>query len=373
MRLALLTPGYGPTHGTLGSHVQELAGGAARLGMEVEVLLHAATEPASSGEPDGVTIKRFPPLIPGTESALSGSLWRYLRSRAEDFDLLHAHGEATLPALIAMRDAPGGLLLTPHWYAAAQTHLRRLVQGRLHRIDGRLLGRADRVLCVSEAEALQVRRHAPGARIEVIPNGFDTAAIARAEPFAAQSRLILSVDRLTPWSGIQRVISALLALGPDYRLVVVGRGRGRGTLEAHADYLGVAERVRFVGGVQDAELYRWMRTAAVVATLKEESLWGATLLTAVCAGTPVVASDIAANREAAALAGAGAVGFVSRLASPFAIADAVGHLAAAQSRPQSGLVPSWQDVTGRTLAVYRAILRDRGASVQRGVARLKAA
>jgi hypothetical protein len=56
-------------------------------------------------------------------------------------------------------------------------------------------------------------------------------------------------------------------------------------LEAHADYLQVADQVRFLGAVSDEVLHRWLRTASVIATLKEESLWGGTLLTAACAGS----------------------------------------------------------------------------------------
>jgi glycosyltransferase involved in cell wall biosynthesis len=357
MRIALLTPGYGPAHGTLGRHVQALAEGAVRAGAHVEVLLHSAA-PFTPSEPlpAGVVLRRFAPLIPGSDSALSAALWRHLRNRAAAFDVAHAHGEATLPALLALRDAPLHLVLSPHWYAAPQTHLRRLVQGRVHRLDGRLLARADRVLCVSHSEALQVRRHAPDARVEIVPNGLDTLAIAQARPLPEDPRVILSVDRLNRWAGIQRVVSALLALPPSYRLVVVGTGRGRSQMEAHADYLGVGERVRFIGGVGDAELYRWMHTAAAVATLKEESLWGATLLTALCAGTPVVASDIAANREAAAVSGGEGIGFVSRRASPFVIAEAIRRLADAGSRSHAEQVPSWPYVAARTLAVYGELL-----------------
>jgi glycosyltransferase involved in cell wall biosynthesis len=326
MRVGLLTPGYGEHQGTPSRYVQALARGATQAGASVKLLENAAG-------------------------------WRYLWEHVEEFDVVHAHGEATLPALFAVRDSLRHLVITPHWYAAPQTNLRRMVQGRVHRLDGPLLARAERVLCVSEAEALQVRRHAPTARIEIVPNGLDTNSIARARPFPTESRVILSVDRLTRWAGIHRVISAMLALPPSYRLVVVGNGRARAQLEAHADYLGVADRVRFLGAVDDSELHRWMRTAAVVATLKEESLWSATVLTALCAGTPVVASDIAANREAVELTGGEGIGFVSRRASPFAIAEAIRQLADAGSRPRESLVPTWEDTATRVVSLYRELVR----------------
>ena len=170
--------------------------------------------------------------------------------------------------------------------------------------------------------------------------------------------VIVSVDRLTRWAGIQRVISALPALPSRYTMVVVGRGRARSMLEAHADYLGVADRVRFAGGVTDAVLHRLLRTASVVATLKEEDLWGGTLLSAACAGTPVVASDMPAHREAARLVGSEGISFVSRRASPLAVADAVTQLAATGEHPFAVLVPRWADLAEETMSIYREVLDD---------------
>jgi glycosyltransferase involved in cell wall biosynthesis len=356
MRLALLTPGYGPAHGVLGRHVQALAEAAARAGEDVEVLLHAPARATAAATEEGITITRFPPLLPGSDNAFSGALWMYLHEHRKDIDVLHAHGSAALPALLAVPQKPRHTIFTPHWYASAQTHLRHLVQGRVQRLDGRVLRSADRVLCVSESESLQVRRHAPDARVQVVPNGFDTDAIAHARAFPVEPRVILSVDRLTRWAGIQRLISALLALPPSYRLLVIGRGREQSALEAHADYLGLSERVEFLGALPNAELYRWIRTASVLATLKEESLWGGTLLTSICAGTPVVASDISANREAATTCDQDGVGFVSRRASPFAVAEAVRQLAGAGSRPCAGRVPSWENIAQQTLSIYGDVL-----------------
>ena len=110
-------------------------------------------------------------------------------------------------------------------------------------------------------------------RIVITARGFDRATIAGARPFTARQRVILTVDRLTRWAGIHRIISALPALGPAYTVIVAGRGRGRGRgmLEAHADYLQVADQVRFLGAVSDQALNPWLRTASVVATLKRRA------------------------------------------------------------------------------------------------------
>jgi glycosyltransferase involved in cell wall biosynthesis len=358
MKVAFLTHSYGDDHGVVGRHVHVLATEVARTGGTAEVLLHTTGHRRLPPAEPGITVRRFSSWIPGGKYASSHALWSYLRGHGGEYDLLHAHGEAMLPAVLLAQATPRHLIVTPHFYASSAAHLRRMAQGRGdHIADRQVLARAERVLCVSQSEGLLVGRYAPKASVYVIPNGSDAESIAEG-PHSIDRHVILSVDRLTRWAGIQRVISALPTLPAFYHLVVVGRGRARSMLEAHADYLGVGDRVRFLGGVSDAVLHRWLSTASVVATLKEEDLWGGTLLTAASAGIPVVASDMPAHREAARMAGSEGIRFVSRRASPFAVADAVTGLAATGSRPFAALVPTWDDLAEETLSVYREVLDD---------------
>src|SRR5579864_1217417 len=297
----------------VGLHVEALACAVARAGGRADVLVHGERAGPLRGQP-GVRVTHFPQPFAGLTHPISPQLIEQLRTRSAGTDLLHVHGRRMLAVLHAAHPAAPGLVFTPHYYASPPSELRRLVQGRDHRRDREFLAQADLVICVSHSEALNVERSAPGARTLVIPNGVDAQAIASARPLPVDGRLVLTVDRLTRLTGIHRIISALPALPPTYRLAVVGRGRWRNTLEAHSEYLRVADRVRFLGWVDDPELHRWLRSASVVVTLKEESLWGGMLLVAACAGTPVVASDVPANREAALLAGREGIRFVSRRA-----------------------------------------------------------
>jgi glycosyltransferase involved in cell wall biosynthesis len=357
VKVALLTSAYGADDGVVGIHVQGLARAIARAGGTADVLLHAPNHVHLPPEERGVSITRFPSWIPGNEYAISRRLWSYLREHSNDFDVIHVHGESVVPPLLVAGSAARHVIFTPHLYASPQPHLRQMIQRRDRRVGRQVLAQADRVLCVSESEATQVKRYAPNAQVRIVPQTFDADAIAAARPFAIDGKIILTVDRLTRWAGIHRVISALPALDPSYRLVVAGQGRGRKMLEAHADYLGVFDRVRFVGAVSDAVLYRWLRTASVVASLKEESLWPGTLLMAACAGVRIVASDIAVNREAAALIGGeDGIAFVSRRASPLVIADAVSELAQAETLPSAPLMPRAEDTTELTVAIYRELV-----------------
>jgi glycosyltransferase involved in cell wall biosynthesis len=357
VRVALLSTGYGPAHGVVGRHVQALANGVAQAGGTVEVLLHASRHIRLPPPEERISITVFPAWMPSNEYAISSALWSHLRNLGGDYDILHAHGEPTLPVLLVAPRTLRHLIFSPHYYASSQPHLRAMVQGRHHRLDRVVLGDADRVLCVSKSEAHQVRRYAPQASVRIVPNGIDVEAIRTAGPLRGESSVILAVDRLTRWAGIHRIISAMPALPERYTLAIAGRGRARAMLEAHADYLGVADRVRFLGAISDAELHRWLRTAAAVVTLKEESFWGGTVLNALCADAPVVASDIAAFREAAALMSGDGIRFLSRRASPFALAESIESVSSTRARVREDLLPTWRSVAQRTISIYEEVRR----------------
>src|SRR5208283_2971818 len=97
-------------------------------------------------------------------------------------------------------------------------------------------------------------------------------------------RVILSVGRPDGGGRADRVISALPDLGRDYELVVVGCGGARRRLQARARDLLVSEQVRVLGGVSDAVLHSWLRTAVVVVALTDADHGGLPLLEAACAG-----------------------------------------------------------------------------------------
>ena len=79
----------------------------------------------------------------------------------------------------------------------------------------------------------------------------------RARYGLAEGRWLLTVARLVSHKGIDTVLHVLAALReqhPELRYMVVGRGDRQSQLEALARDLGVADRVRFLTNVPDADL-----------------------------------------------------------------------------------------------------------------------
>jgi glycosyltransferase involved in cell wall biosynthesis len=118
------------------------------------------------------------------------------------------------------------------------------------------LARADAVVCISEHVSRVAIAKAPwaAAKVRVVPNGVDTAHFAPSAPAsstgARRPLQLVSLGRLDPRKGLDTALAAL-ALVPDAELDIVGDGEARASLGALATQLGITDRVRFVGFVDD--------------------------------------------------------------------------------------------------------------------------
>jgi glycosyltransferase involved in cell wall biosynthesis len=346
MRIALVTSSYVPDPGGHERHVDRLAHGLARQGVDVEVLAQgpAHRDPGLS-ESGGVVVRRF---------AASTGLSAYMRRTATSFDLADAHTTHLALGFAVARAGIHRLVFTP------QGPVQRLIRWPYARAMRALVDHAVHTVCSSQAQAEVLRRALSSAAadgIRVIPNGVELEAIQRAEPFPDEPGIVLTVGRLARYQRVDRAIAAMASLDPASRLVVVGHGPSRLSLTAYAADLLVSSRVRFMGQVTDAELYRWLRTARVVVALAEEQTSGLQLLEAFAASVPVVASDIPVHREAVSLAGTAGVRFVSPAGSPLEIADAICEAAALRVTPTARLrLPTWNEVVESALELYERVI-----------------
>lgn len=116
------------------------------------------------------------------------------------------------------------------------------------------------------------------------------------ERFASE-RVILSAGRLVRTKRVDLLLQAFEQLGgiPSVRLVICGDGPERGSLMKTAGSLSCRERVAFVGHLDDLGPVLSGSAAFVSFSAVEGS--PNTVVEAMLAGCPVVASDIEAHRE----------------------------------------------------------------------------
>jgi glycosyltransferase involved in cell wall biosynthesis len=357
MKVALVASSHPPHPGGLPRHVDELARGLARRGTDVEVLVQGGGRGMPRiAEREGVVVRRFPMVVrPGRFATVPG-LSERLRRTAAAFDLADVHTARAPLALTVARAGFGRLVFTPdapiqrvvHWPYA---HMTRLV------VDA-----AASIVCRSHVDADLLGTTFPWAadRVRVVPTGVDGEGIRAACPFAHPGRVVLTVGPLERRERVDRAIAAMASLDAEHRLVVVGDGPNRHRLRAYAADLRVSSRVRFVGSVPDADLYRWLRTGHVLVALAEQQSSGVHVTEALTAGALVVASDTPVHREAAADVDGSRVIFVSPEGSPLEVADAISEAAGLDLRPPAQEwhlpVPSWDSVVDRTLELYEGLV-----------------
>ena len=137
----------------------------------------------------------------------------------------------------------------------------------------KLAARTSATVCASQSVADHVKQLSlAGSRIEVIPNGVDTAHFsAGAPPFAARSKDIIMVARFARQKDQPTLIRAARRLsdaGWAGRVLLGGDGKDshRRACEKLAGRLGLGGRIEFLGRVSDtAPLYHRCR-AAVLST-----------------------------------------------------------------------------------------------------------
>ena len=294
-------------------HVLQLAREQQRRGHEVLVVAGslAAGEESMEYLADelGVAVDRLPELqrelSPRADAAAIRKLRRLLRRRTPD--VLHTHtakagATGRLAALLAGRRRPRAVVHTYHGHVLSGYFSPR--RERIFRLAERLLGPAtDALVAVSN----EVRDDLVGfgvarrGRIAVVPYGFELPEWSAADDTARERvRADLELDADTfvvGWAGrltaikrpldLVRTLHALLGLGIDAQLVVVGDGEERAEVEALAAQLEVADRCRLVGFQQG--MRSWY------------AAFDATVLTSANEGTPVVAIEsLAAERPVVA-------------------------------------------------------------------------
>lgn len=161
------------------------------------------------------------------------------------------------------------------------------------------LGRAQMVVAISQATAddLTLQLGIPETRIRVVPLGMPPTT----EPSGSTPTrpYVLYANAIEPHKNPELALSAL-ALTRDVDLVMTGVWSGHRLAQLHelAATLGIVDRVQWLGYIPAAQLAALRRDA--IATLVPSRLegFGFPVLESLAAGTPALAADIPALREA---------------------------------------------------------------------------
>ena len=296
-------------------------------------------------------------LSPLRALAALRELLKALRETAPD--LIHAHSAKAG----ALGRVAGWLLGIPvvytvHGFAfkAAAPARQRLISRCMEWLLAPLTAR---LICVAQGErALAASLPIPAARVSVIRNGIaDSGALATP---GAPLRRIVMVARLAAPKRADLLIRAFArAALPDCELVLAGVGPQMATLQALADTM-APSRVRFAGPVADVPAL--LASAQAFALASDHEGFPLSVLEAMRAGLPIVASDLPGIREqleggASGLLVAGDAehawaAALARLADDPTLREALGCNARTRWASEFGLAP----MAEATWAIYQQAL-----------------
>lgn len=306
---------------------------------------------------------------------------RWLKQRAARFDLFHlidhSYGQLCLAlprgsTVVTCHDLDTFRCLLepdreprPRWF-------RQMARKSLHGFQ-----QCAHVICPSAATRSQVLAHKlfPERQVTVIPPGVDPVFLADSQPAptglpkgleSLHGRTYLlhvgSTIRRKRIDVLLRVFSRLLQQFPELLLLRVGAALTAEQLQLAAE-LGVLDRITFVEGLTKEHLAAAYRNAAVLLQTSDAEGFGLPVIEAMACGCVVIASDIAALREAG-----GSSAVYSATADIQDWTETVAQILREsktapdrwQLRKQEGqrhaAAFSWPENARRTIAIYRRVL-----------------
>jgi glycosyltransferase involved in cell wall biosynthesis len=289
------------------------------------------------------------------------ALGRLLRA-GHSFDLIDAHYFYPDGVAAVMLGRTFGLPVT---VTARGSDINLIAEHAVPRsLIRRAARQADGVIAVSGALAakladLGVER----ARVTVLRNGVDPELFRPVETFGAEAPrpLAVSVGNLVPLKGHDLVIAALAEV-PDLTLWIVGGGPERGRLEALAQRLGVAPRVRFLGVVPHERMPGVYSVADVLVLASQREGWPNVLLEAMACGTRVVTTKVSDVADLVNTPAAGAwVAERSAASLAEAIRKVLGSPIPRDRTREHALGFTWEETTRGQVRLFREIVCHRGA------------
>jgi rhamnosyl/mannosyltransferase len=294
MRILQLGKYYYPYMGGIENHLYILCN-ELRPHLDVEAVVCNSARGSIDETVNGVRVTRCGQVAGVASVSLCPTMPLTLSRR--EYTILHNHfphpmGE--LSYLASKKPSSHHVVVTYHGDIVRQERLLKLYSPFMRAV----LDRADAIVCTSpnylEASAVLADYR---AKCRVIPYGIDLAQFAPSAELEARASairarypgsLLLGVGRLIYYKGFDFAIRAMR--GIDARLLLIGDGPLRSSLEALARSLGVADRVHFLGNIHNHEItpYYYASDLFVFPSIFRSEAFGIVQLEAMACGRPIV-------------------------------------------------------------------------------------
>jgi len=290
---------YPPVRGGIEGHINLLATGLKRRGIEVSVLVSNTRFRVVKEEIDGIRVVRAPQVGRFASAPLNMTFFHWLRKLGKDADVLHFHfpnPTAELSYLISGLNRR--VIVTYHSDIVRQAVLGKIYSPFLKRF----LDLAETVIATSpiylnSSRVLHRYRH----KCRVIPLGIDLSRFAPEKANAAsiaqlrrtyRRPIILFIGRFRYYKGIHTLIEAMKEV--DAVLLLIGTGPLEQALRDQVAALSLETRVRFLGEISDQDLVTYLHACDlfVLPSILRSEAFGIVQIEAMACKKPVISTEI---------------------------------------------------------------------------------
>lgn len=271
-----------------------------RAGFDSLILVARAFGVGRSYRVDDVPVKAVTSLGTTFSTPVAPSYPFVFAQQAKQVDVVVCHAPFPLADMGVLLGFPRQVALIVHWHA--EVIGRPLLVRLMTPLVRRTLARADRIV-VSDPAMIEnsTLLSAHAEKCIVVPYGCDVtywSGLDDAQRGAVEElrvrypRLIVAVGRLVGYKGYEVFLRAMQDV--DGQAVIIGEGPLKVELENLATYLGISDRVTFLGGLARDEVKQYIHAANVLAfpSVTDAEAFGLVQLEAMSAGRPIVNTSL---------------------------------------------------------------------------------
>jgi glycosyltransferase involved in cell wall biosynthesis len=168
----------------------------------------------------------------------------------------------------------------------------------------RIFTQADTVQAISSFLADWANAKGYKGQVEVIPNGVDTHFFSqdfganemeefkKNEQILKGDRYLITSSRLVTKNAVGDVVESLKFLPPDVKFLILGVGLLEQSLKAKTKELGLEDRVKFLGFIDNALLPKYLKCADIFIRPSLSEGQGISFIEAMAASVPVIATSV---------------------------------------------------------------------------------
>ena len=220
-----------------------------------------------------------------------------LRKVCRQYDIIHVHHPDPMACLALYLSGYKGRVIV-HWHSDIQKQ--KILLNFYRPLQNWLLSRADLVIgttpvYLSESPYLQsVQKKSVCLPIGISPMLPDVKSVEAIRQRYMNKKIVFSLGRLVAYKGFCHLVAAAQYLGDDFVVLIGGTGALESELQREIDKLGLHEKVRLLGRINDEDLPAYYGACDVfcLSSVQKTEAFGIVQIEAMSCGKPVVATRI---------------------------------------------------------------------------------